>query len=183
MVFWIGSLSNWLLTISVRSPCLRVSVVGFREHVSPISSTCSTDGDRHQGGPLSATGDGVVVVGDETLSGCVIGAAIEVHRSLGPGLLESIYSRCLTVELQHLGLSFATEVAVPLTYRGVELPALRADLVVERSLLVEVKSVEHLSQLHLAQTLSYLRLLGLKKGLLINFNVTMLKAGIRSVVA
>ena len=89
-------------------------------------------------------------------------AAIEVHRALGPGLLESVYSRCLAVELQHAGLTFETEVVVPLTYRGVSLPALRADLLVERALLVEVKSVDHLGAVHLAQTLTYLKLMGLQ---------------------
>jgi len=110
----------------------------------------------------------------------IIGAAIQVHRALGPGLLESAYVACLAYELKKRGLVVEEQRAVPLVYEEVKLECgYRMDLLVEKSVVVEVKSVEALAPIHEAQTLSYLRLSGCKLALLINFNVTLLKDGIR----
>jgi GxxExxY protein len=110
----------------------------------------------------------------------IIGAAMQVHRTLGPGLLESAYEACLSYELRKGGLDVEQQKPVPLVYEEVKLECgYRTDLLVERSVVVEVKSVEALVPVHAAQTLSYLRLSGCKLALLINFNVTVLKDGIR----
>ena len=110
----------------------------------------------------------------------IIGAAIQVHRTLGPGLLESAYESCLAYELRKRGLAVEQQKAVPLVYEEVKLECgYRMDLWVERSIVVEVKSVEALAPIHEAQTLSYLRLSGSRLGLLINFNVIVLREGIR----
>lgn len=112
-----------------------------------------------------------------------IGAAIRVHRELGPGLLESVYQTCLEYELLSDGLSVERECPVPFTYRGVRLEcACRIDLLVEGKVVVEVKSVARLAQVHRAQVLSYLRLLGAQAGLLINFNVKLLMHGVERLV-
>jgi len=113
----------------------------------------------------------------------VIRAAIEVHRRLGPGLLESTYETCLAFELTDRGLGAERQRPFPLVYRSIKLePAYRVDLLVQESVIVEVKALEQLLPVHHAQLLSYLRLAGLSVGLLINFNVTSLKRGIRRVV-
>ena len=113
----------------------------------------------------------------------VIGRAIEVHRTLGPGLIESAYQRCLAWELSRLNRRFDVEVIQPVRYKGVDIDcSYRLDLVVEDELLVEVKSVERLLPVHHAQVLTYLRLSRLPQGLLINFNVTLLKDGIKSIL-
>jgi len=110
----------------------------------------------------------------------IIGAAMQVHRTLGPGLLESAYEACLSYELRKGGLDVEQQKPVPLVYEEVKLECgYRMDLLVERSVVVEVKFVEALVPVHAAQTLSYLRLSGCKLALLINFNVTVLKDGIR----
>jgi GxxExxY protein len=110
----------------------------------------------------------------------IIGAAIQVHRTLGPGLLESAYVACLAYELEKKGLVVEQQKPVPLVYEAVKLECgYRMDLLVERSVVAEVKSVDALAPIHEAQTLSYLRLSGCKLALLINFNVTVLKDGIR----
>jgi GxxExxY protein len=110
----------------------------------------------------------------------VIGAAIQVHRTLGPGLLESAYVACLAYELEKNGLFVEQQKPVPLVYEMVKLECgYRMDLLVEHAVVVEVKSVEALVPVHEAQTLSYLRLSGSKLALLINFNVCVLKDGIR----
>ena len=112
----------------------------------------------------------------------VIGAAIKVHRELGPGLLESAYKNCLHYELLHANLQVEREKAIPLIYEEIKLDCgYRADLIVENKLILEVKSVDALSDLHLAQILTYLKLANVKLGLLINFNVLRLKDGIRRV--
>jgi GxxExxY protein len=109
-----------------------------------------------------------------------IGAAIQIHRVLGPGLLESAYKACLAYELEKRGLVVEQEKPVPLVYEKVKLECgYRMDLLVDRSVVVEVKSVDTLAPIHDAQTLSYLRLSGCKLALLINFNVTVLKDGVR----
>ena len=110
----------------------------------------------------------------------IIGAAIEVHRHLGPGLLESAYRRCLMQELSLRGISFESELPVPLQYKGMQLESgYRLDLLIRDAVVVETKSVEALAKVHEAQLLTYLRLGGWSVGLLINFNVEVLKNGIR----
>lgn len=110
----------------------------------------------------------------------IIGCAIKVHRVLGPGLLESTYEICLIHELSKAGLRLESQVALPVVYDGIRLDAgYRIDLLVEDQIIVELKSVEGLHPIHEAQVISYLKLSGRKIGLLINFNVTLLKNGIR----
>jgi len=110
----------------------------------------------------------------------IIGAAIQVHQALGPGLLESAYVACLAYELEKKGLVVEQQKPVPLVCEEVKLECgYRMDLLVERSVVVEVKSIEALAPIHEAQTLSYLRLSGCKLALLFNLNVTVLKDGIR----
>jgi GxxExxY protein len=114
------------------------------------------------------------------LSKLVIGAAIEVHRQLGPGLLESSYEECLCFELAQRGVAHERQIPLPIVYKGHRLDAgYRIDLVVERTLIVEVKSVDQLARIHEAQVLTYLRLSGLETALLINFNAVLLKNGLR----
>ena len=116
------------------------------------------------------------------LSGKVIQHAMQVHSALGPGLLESAYEICLAHELQQAGLSVARQVALPVRYRGLHLEAAyRLDLVVNDTLVGEVKAVEKMLPLHVAQLLSYLRMGDFRLGLLINFNVTHLRQGIKRV--
>jgi GxxExxY protein len=113
----------------------------------------------------------------------IIGAAIEVHRALGPGLLESAYEACLAFELIERGLKVEQQKALPVVYREVRLDCgYRLDLLVEGAVIVEVKAVDHLAPVHQAQLLSYLKLSGCRVGLLINFNVKILKDGLRRVV-
>ena len=108
----------------------------------------------------------------------IIGAAIEVHRNLGPGLLESAYRECLRFELLQRGYEAFQEVTLPLTYKGMELDCgYRLDLLVNDAVIVEIKSVDSLAPIHEAQLLSYLKISGGKVGLLLNFNVKMLKHG------
>ena len=110
----------------------------------------------------------------------IIGAAIEVHRALGPGLLESAYAACLAYELRERGYKVLQEVPLPLVYKEIKLDCgYRLDLLVNDAVIVEVKSVERLAPVHEAQLLSYLKLADCKIGLLINFNVKMLKYGIK----
>jgi GxxExxY protein len=107
-------------------------------------------------------------------------AAFSVHKRLGPGLLESAYQHCLAFELGKAETRFQKQVLLPLRYDGLELDAgYRIDFIVERSLVVQIKAVEAISPLHEAQVLTYLKLSGLRLGLLINFNVPMLKQGLR----
>ncbi len=109
----------------------------------------------------------------------IIGGAIEVHRAIGPGLLESTYQACLVHELRERRLNVVEQVPVPIRYKGVQLDCgYRLDLVVNDKVVVEVKSVDALAPVHRAQLLSYLRLSGRKVGLLVNFNVRILKEGI-----
>lgn len=115
-----------------------------------------------------------------SLSERVIGAAIEVHRQLGPGLLESTYEACLCFELAQRGIACEQQVPLPVIYKGNRLDwGYRIDLLVERELIVEVKSVDQLVRIHEAQLLTYLRLSSLKLGLLLNFNAVLLKHGLR----
>lgn len=110
----------------------------------------------------------------------IIGAAIKVHRALGPGLLESAYQVCLAFEMRRSGLTVATDVALPLVYEGVRLDCgYRLDAIVDGLVVVEIKSVSQLVPIHDAQLLTYLKLTGLPAGLLINFNVPLLKDGVK----
>lgn len=113
----------------------------------------------------------------------IVGAAIEVHRTLGPGLLESIYFQCLQIELASRKVRFMTQRRLPIVYKGVVLDAsYRVDLVVEDRVVVEVKSCAALEPVHEAQVLTYLHLTGCPVGLLINFNVPLLKDGVRRLI-
>jgi GxxExxY protein len=120
---------------------------------------------------------------ENDISGKVIKLAIDVHRALGPGLLESAYKECLYYKIRQAGLIIEKEKAMPLVFEEVRLDCgYRMDLLVENTLVVEVKSVDGLNDVHLAQTLTYLKLGKYKLGLLINFNVKFLRDGIRRVV-
>lgn len=120
---------------------------------------------------------------ENEISSAVIGLAIKVHKKLGPGLLESAYEHCLHYELVKSGWNVEKQKGLPLIYDEVRLECgYRVDLLVDKIVVIEIKSVEHLNDLHLAQTLTYLRLSNCKLGLLINFNVPLLKTGIRRVV-
>jgi GxxExxY protein len=112
----------------------------------------------------------------------IIGAAMQVHSALGPGLLESAYEACLAFELADRGLKVETQKPLPLVYRSVHLDCgYRLDLLVEDAVIVELKAIDAITDIHLAQLLSYLKLSGCKVGLLINFNVRSLRDGIRRV--
>jgi len=111
------------------------------------------------------------------------GAAFEVYNNLGPGLLESIYTVCLIEELRDQGFHVESEVTLPVKYKGKKLgKTLKIDILLDRALIIEVKSVEDLTKLHHAQTLSYLKLSGQQLGLLINFNTTDMEKGIKRVI-
>ena len=124
--------------------------------------------------PLSAKAERVMT---ET-----IGCAIAVHRALGPGFLESIYRKAMRVELEARRLAYESERPVKVDYRGVEISGQRVDLIVEGVIVVELKSVVRLDEVHRAQVISYLRTTGLRGGLLINFRVAVLSRGLRRVV-
>ncbi|MBK9152004.1 MAG: GxxExxY protein [Saprospiraceae bacterium] len=113
----------------------------------------------------------------------IIGAAMEMHKTLGPGLLESVYENALAYDLKELGLEVKTQVPMPLVYKEVKQDiGYRIDLLVENSVIVEIKSVETLAPVHYAQTLTYLKLSDKKLALLINFNTKLLKEGIHRIV-
>jgi len=117
------------------------------------------------------------------LTGQIIGAAIEVHRALGPGLLESAYEECLCRELSLQGLSYERQKELPVTYKGVRLDCgYRLDIVVSKRVIVELKACARLESVHQAQLLTYLKLADIRYGLLINFNVPVLKDGIKRMV-
>ena len=120
---------------------------------------------------------------EQELTKEIIGAAIEVHRALGPGLLESAYEACLCYELKSRNILFTSQVPVSVTYKNVRLDCgYRIDIWVEKRVVVELKSVEAITNLHKAQLLTYLRLSGTKVGLLMNFNVPVLKDAIDRMV-
>lgn len=119
---------------------------------------------------------------ENEISNEIIGAAIEVHRWLGPGLLESAYSECLTHELKSRGVYLEREVPIPVRYKELHVGvAYRADMLIENKVLVELKTVDDLLPVHKAQLLTYLRLSDRKLGLLMNFNVSAMKNGVRRV--
>jgi len=120
---------------------------------------------------------------DNEITGRIIGAAIDVHKALGPGLLESAYKECLYYKLFQSGLNVVKEKAMPVVFEEVVLECgYRIDLLVENRIVVEIKSVEAINDIHLAQTLTYMKLGNYKLGLLINFNVLILKDGIKRVI-
>ena len=117
------------------------------------------------------------------LTHTIIGAALEVHKELGPGLLEAVYEDCLVAELQMRGLRVSRQIKVPIIYKGMEVGnPLILDILVEDCVIVELKTVQELLDIHSAQLLSYLRLTGKKLGLLINFNNLHLREGLKRVV-
>jgi GxxExxY protein len=118
----------------------------------------------------------------DQLARSVIGAAIEVHRHLGPGLQELLYAPAMHLELALRKIPFETEVILPVSYKGHPLGKRKIDLLVDKRLIVELKSVEVLAPIHTAQIICYLRLTGKQLGLLINFNVPLLKSGVKRVV-
>jgi GxxExxY protein len=120
---------------------------------------------------------------ENEISQKIIGAAIEVHKQLGPGLLESAYETCLAFELKQMGLDVKQQQALPVVFKEVKLDAgYRIDLLIEDKVIIEIKSVESLADIHTAQLLTYLKLKDLKLGLLINFNEVLLKTGIRRIL-
>jgi len=117
------------------------------------------------------------------VSGQIVDAAMKVHSALGPGLLESAYEGCLVHELRKRGLQVANQVALPVVYDGVEIDVgYRLDLLVERSVIAELKAVDKIAPIHEAQLLTYLKLSGHRLGLLLNFNVVRMKDGIKRMV-
>jgi len=119
----------------------------------------------------------------DAVARAVVDAAFVVHTRLGPGLLESVYEVCLAYEIGQRGITAARQVALPITYRSIRLEAqLRLDLVVGDCVVVEVKAIDTLAPVHTAQMLTYLKLSGMRLGLLINFNVGAIKDGIRRIV-
>lgn len=123
-----------------------------------------------------------LVVASEALIKQVLDAAFVIHKEFGPGLLESVYEKAMLAELQYNGISAVSQLEVPVYYRDSNLgTAFRADLVVENSLIVELKTVDKIIDLHIAQVITYLKLMKYKRGLLINFNSTLLKNGIKRV--
>ena len=128
-----------------------------------------------------STEKGLVECSDD-LIGRVIGAAIAVHRELGPGLLESVYEAALAIELDEMGIETSRQVEIAATYRGHSLGlGFRADILVAGILLIELKAVEKLNDTHLGQVITYLKMLRIKRALLINFNERLLKNGIRRI--
>jgi len=113
----------------------------------------------------------------------IIGAALEIHKNIGPGLLESAYENALAFDLRELGLEVKQQVPMPFIYKEIKQDVgYRIDLIVNDKVLIEIKSIETLAQVHYAQTLTYLKLSGMKLGLLINFNTKILKEGVHRIV-
>jgi GxxExxY protein len=118
-----------------------------------------------------------------TLTERIIGLAIEVHRAVGPGLLESVYTECLALELAQAGIGFETQVGVPVIYKGTTIPlGFRADIVIENTVILEIKAVAALLPTHESQLLTYLRMSHLRIGLLMNFHAPRLKDGLRGFI-
>jgi GxxExxY protein len=119
----------------------------------------------------------------DPLARLVIGAAIDVHREIGPGLLESAYQRCLAHELRLNGVAFQEQLAIPVCYKGLQLDCgYRADFVIEGRLVIELKTVDRFLPVHSAQVLTYLKLLGVRHGLLMNFHLPRLADGLKSIL-
>jgi GxxExxY protein len=126
--------------------------------------------------------DSRVPAGTEDVAHRVIGCAIQVHRVLGPGFKESIYVEALCLEMDTAGLSFEREKSVVVPYRGWEIPGQRVDLIVAEKVIIELKAIRKLKELHRRQLVSYLKACNLRLGLLLNFNVSVLRNGIKRVV-
>lgn len=117
------------------------------------------------------------------ITGLIVDAAYQVHSTLGPGLLESVYQKCMVVEIRDRNLKVQTEIQIPIQYKEHSIDAnLRIDMLVEDSIIVELKSVEHVLPVHEAQLLTYMKLSGKRLGLLINFNVPIIKSGIKRII-
>ena len=120
----------------------------------------------------------------EDVATIIIDAALKVHRSLGPGLFESAYQLCLAYELRHRGLQVECEVALPITYEGIRIEAgYRIDMVIENQIIIENKTVEQLLPIHEAQIMTYMKLSNIQIGFLINWNVRLIKNGIKRIVS
>lgn len=120
---------------------------------------------------------------ENELSNKIVGAAIEVHRTLGPGLLESTYEECLCHELSLNQIPFVRQAQMPVVYKGIQLDCgYRIDIIVDKKVILELKSVAEIQPIHKAQLLTYLKLSGLKLGILLNFNVQLMKDGINRFV-
>lgn len=123
------------------------------------------------------------MIEEDLLTKKVIGSAIEIHKELGPGLLESAYQSCLEYELKEAGFDVKKELFFPIRYKELVLnQSYRIDLLIENKLVIELKTVEFLSDVHLAQILTYMKFGGFNKGLLLNFNVKLMKDGIKRVI-
>jgi GxxExxY protein len=123
------------------------------------------------------------MINENLLTHKIIGAAIEVHRNLGPGLLESVYEECLAKEFEIYGLKFERQKTFPVSYKGFRLNSIyRVDFLIENQVVLEIKSVRELDPVFSCQVLTYLRLLDIRIGLLINFNVPILKDGVKRIV-
>jgi GxxExxY protein len=132
---------------------------------------------------FSGGGVGLIQHPSNSISEKAIGAAIEVHRHLGPGLLESSYHMCLCRELELRGITYHSHVILPLEYKGIQLPkGYVIDLLIEDAVIVEVKSVDKLLPIHSSQLMTYMRLQGVRSGLLMNFNVDLLPHGIKRIL-
>lgn len=130
---------------------------------------------------MPGKGHGVAAVHRDPVVSVVIASAIEVHRHLGPGLMEGVYQKCLVYELAQQSVDVQSEVAIPVLFKGIRMDCgFRLDMVVAGTVIVEVKSVERLLPIHTAQVLTYLRLTGARQALLINFNSVTLMEGLRS---
>jgi len=117
------------------------------------------------------------------LTGAIIGAANEVHRNLGPGLLESAYESCLLWELRQKDLKVETQVPVPIRYKGIQLDAgYRIDLLVQDKIIAEMKAIDKIQPIHTAQVLTYLKMTNLKMALILNFNVGLMRSGIKRII-
>jgi GxxExxY protein len=125
----------------------------------------------------------VIPVETEEVASTIVDAAFTVHLTLGPGLLESVYEQCLAYELTERGLQFQRQIVLPIEYKRLRIDGgLRLDMVVEDRVIVELKAVDKLAPVHMAQILTYMRLTGLRLGFLVNFNVSLIKDGIHRVV-
>jgi GxxExxY protein len=145
--------------------------------------TCQPKGSARQDGTTEITENTESLVEEDKITEAIIGAAIDVHRELGPGLLESAYEACLAYELSTRGLKAIRQLQLPVVYRGMMLDCgYRIDLLVEDRVVVEVKAVERLDPIHQAQLLTYLRLSNHRVGLLINFNARTVKEGLKRMV-
>jgi GxxExxY protein len=126
--------------------------------------------------------ESVLTAEEDRVMRSVIGAALAVHRVLGPGFLEAIYHKAMAIELQARSLAYEAERPVRVAYRGVQIPGQRIDLIVERLIVVELKAVTRFDRVHVGQVISYLKTTGLRGGLLINFRVPLLVHGLKRIV-